>query len=665
MVKKFLLTTVSFLLTLNSWAQKDPYKFSYRIENNDGKTATLVFTITPDEHWHMYSQFTPDGGALPTVIEYDKNKCFEKIGKATESPEPKKIFNDIFGVDELLFEGVVDFKQKIKIKGSPCVIKGHFTGQICKEACIMIDKEFSFDLTATGDIKQKDTEQAIVAPVIIDTATQAQVDDTVKQVADTTKRAVADCGKKHESLEESSLTSIFIKGLAGGFLALLTPCVFSMIPLTVSFFIKRSGSRQKGIRNALTYSVSIILIFVAMGFVVSKAFGADALNAAASDVYVNMFFFIIFIVFAASFFGAFEITLPSSWINKADAASDKGGLIGIFFMAFTLVLVSFSCTAPVIGGLLALVATGGNNLGALVGMGGFAIALALPFTLFAMFPSWLNSLPKSGGWLNVVKVSLGFLELALALKFLSNVDLAYHWDFLKRELFIALWIIIFGLWGLYLLGKIRFAHDDKMEHTPTGRLIMSVIVLGFTLYLVPGLWGAPLRMISGFPPPDFYKEWKTNAKECPLDLNCFHDLDEAMAYAKNEGKPLMIDFTGWSCVNCRKMEDNVWSNPKVTKHLQEDYVLVSLYVDDKTELSQPIISPYTGKEIKTVGKKWSDLQVAKYNNQSQPWYVLLDNNGELLNNPVGNTPNVDEYKSFLECGIREYKARNVQAQLLP
>jgi thiol:disulfide interchange protein DsbD len=382
----------------------------------------------------------------------------------------------------------------------------------------------------------------------------------------------------------------------------------------------------------------------------------------ASNVYFNMLFFIIFFIFALSFFGAFEITLPGSWVNKADTASERGGLAGIFFMAFTLSLVSFSCTGPIIGTLLVQAAQGRSYIGPLAGMAGFSFALALPFALFAAFPAWLHSLPKSGGWLNSVKVVLGFLELALALKFLSNVDLAYHWGFLKREIFIALWIIIFGLTGLYLLGKIKFSHDSEVTHLTIPRLILAIITLSFTLYLIPGIWGAPLKLISGFPPPEFYKEWtKEQAHDCPHNLNCFHDYDEGMAYAKIQGKPVMIDFTGWSCVNCRKMEDNVWSDPKVLKRLSEDYVLISLYVDDKTPLpeSEQRVSEHTKRKIKSIGNKWSDLQAGTYGTNSQPYYVLLDNKANLLAEPRGNTPDISTYLGFLDEGLCRFEKRKL------
>ena len=479
----------------------------------------------------------------------------------------------------------------------------------------------------------------------------------------------AGCGDGIVVEEDKSYWGIFLAGMLGGLLALLTPCVFPMIPLTVSFFTKRSPTRQKGIANAIIYSTSIILIYVILGFLVTVTLGSDALNAMASNVFFNMLFFVIFFIFALSFFGAFEITLPSSWVNKADQASDKGGLVGIFFMAFTLSLVSFSCTGPIIGTLLVEAARGSSYLGPIMGMTGFALALALPFGLFAAFPGWLNTLPKSGGWLNSVKVVLGFLELALAMKFLSNVDLAYHWGLLKREVFIAIWIVIFGLMGLYLLGKLKFSHDSDMHHLGTGRLIVAIITLSFTVYLIPGLWGAPLRAISGFPPPDFYKEWtSTTASEggggshsetCPHNLNCFHDYEEGMAYAQQVGKPVMIDFTGWSCVNCRKMEDNVWSQPAVLKIISEDYVLISLYVDDKTPLpeSKQFVSTSTGKKVKSTGNKWSEMQSRIYQTNSQPYYVLLDHQGKLLAKPVGYTPDADTYKKYLEEGKCRFKGR--------
>ena len=398
-----------------------------------------------------------------------------------------------------------------------------------------------------------------------------------------------------------------------------------------------------------------------LGLIITALYGPTALNELSTSAYFNLLFFVIFFLFALSFFGAFEITLPSSWVNKADAASERGGLMGIFFMAFTLALVSFSCTAGIIG-LLLVDAAQGSYLGPLVGMAGFSFALALPFAVFAAFPAWLHSLPKSGGWLNSVKVVLGFLELALALKFLSTVDLAYHWGILKREVFIVLWIIIFGLMGLYLLGKIKFKHDSDVTHLSIPRLLLAIITLSFTLYLIPGIWGAPLKLVSGYLPPEFYAEWRDPAKshDCPHDLNCFHDYNEGMAYARKQGKPVMVDFTGWGCQNCRRMEDNVWSDPKVFKHLSEDYVLISLYVDDRTPLpANQRISEFTGEKIQFIGHKWGNLQIGVYGSNSQPFYVLLDNKANLLAKPVGYTPEVIEYMQFLDEGLCRYKNRKV------
>jgi len=446
-----------------------------------------------------------------------------------------------------------------------------------------------------------------------------------------------------------------------------------MIPLTVSFFTKQSKTRAKGIRNALIYAASIIVIYVSLGLAITLILGPDALNAMASNGIVNLTFFFIFVVFAISFFGGFEIRLPNKWLNASDRASDKGGLIGIFFMAFTLSLVSFSCTGPIIGSLLVQAAVIGDVTGPAIGMFGFALALAMPFALFAAFPGWLNSLPKSGGWLNSVKVVLGFIELALAMKFLSSVDLAYHWGFLTREVFIAFWIVIFSLLGFYLLGKLRFPHDSEQKHTSISGLLFGILVFSFVVYLIPGMWGAPLKLISGFPPPAFYTEgWSSqisnpgvsqsntviadNEFHCPHNLNCFHDYEEGMAYAKEVNKPVILDFTGWSCVNCRKMEDNVWSDKTVLNLLSNEYILISLYVDDKTKLpeSEQYISPTTGKKIKTIGNKWSDFQTTKYKTNSQPYYVLLNHSGQQLAPVKGYDTSIEGYVEFLKLGLYKF-----------
>ena len=512
------------------------------------------------------------------------------------------------------------------------------------------------------------TDTAKVAPqsATVDTAQATTVDESV--VAETaTTEPVRD-----------SLWVTFLAGLVGGFAAIFMPCIFPLLPMTISFFTKQSGTRAKGIRNALIYGVSIIVIYVALGLLITVIFGADALNDLSTNGIFNFAFFLLLVVFAASFFGAFEIMLPTSWANKMDAKADQGGLIGIFFMAATLALVSFSCTGPIIGTLLVQAASMGELLGPAIGMFGFALALALPFTLFSLFPSWMTSLPKSGSWLNSVKVTLGFLELALALKFLSNVDLAYHWQWFDREVFLVLWVIIFGMMGFYLLGKLRFSHDSELTSISVPRLFLSIISLAFALYLIPGLWGAPLQSVSAFLPPqqtqdfDLYtrslgaspvaeSESATPKKygdifEAPLGLNAFFDYEEGMAYAKKVNKPVMIDFTGHACVNCRKMEASVWPKPDVLKRLRNDYVLIQLYVDDKTALptAEQRVSSYSGKTIRTIGNQWSDLQASRFNTNSQPYYVLLDDNGKELVPPQGADYKPENFVKFLDSGLKAY-----------
>lgn len=654
-MKKIFLFLVFIISFSTSFAQLIyPTKWTFTKEDNKNGEYTLVFKVKLDEGWHIYSQFTPDGGPLPMVFKFDKASCVKLIGKVTES-KPIEEFDSMFLVNVKYFSKEVILKQKIQVSGS-CILKGKIDYQACKESCIFQDTTFTFSFNnEKSEIIPVDSDSADVqqAQIIQTPPNQAQIGTPVLEEG---------CGGSTttENSMDRGLLAIFFAGFLGGFVALITPCVFPMIPMTVSFFTKRSGSRKKGIINAIIYASSIIIIYVSLGLLVTITFGSDALNELSSNAFFNLSFFIIFVIFAISFFGAFEITLPSWMINKADSASDKGGLTGIFFMAFTLSLVSFSCTGPIIGTLLVEAARGQSYLGPLMGMFGFSLALAIPFALFALFPGWLSSLPKSGGWLNTVKVTLGFLELALALKFLSNVDLAYHWGFLKRELFISIWVIIAVLLGFYLLGKIRLSHDTEVNYIGTGRLMSAIVVFTFALYLIPGLWGAPLRMISGFPPPEFYKEWQTGKEtDCPHDLTCFHNYDEGMAYARSHKKPVMVDFTGWACVNCRKMEDNVWSDNRVLKKLREDYILISLYVDDKKELplSEQFTSPLTGKLIKTTGNRWSDLQAGVYHTNSQPYYVLLDNAGKILANPKGYTPNIQDYANFLEEGLCRFKKR--------
>jgi thiol:disulfide interchange protein len=637
-------------------------KWNFSVEKTDKNDEfILVFKTAIDPEWHMYSQFTPAGGPLPLEFVFDSSACFKRIGKVTE-PKAHVVFDSTFMVDIYQFDDQVTFKQKVKLTASSCTVTGTVYWQVCKDVCIPGDSAFRFvlgnknNVKDTGSFVPADDTTASISPIIkADTTMQVPTTPALYQL-----EPGCGGGQKNSDDNNRGYLGIFIAGMLGGLLALLTPCVFPMIPMTVSFFTKRSGTRKRAVTNAIIYALSIIAIYVSLGLLVTIIFGSDALNDLASNAFFNLSFFIIFIIFAISFFGAFEITLPNWIINRADKASDRGGLLGIFFMAFTLSLVSFSCTGPIIGTLLVEAAHGRSYLGPLAGMVGFSFALAVPFAIFSMFPEWMQSLPKSGGWLNTVKVALGFIELALAFKFLSNVDLAYHWGFLKRELFIGIWVIISLMLGFYLLGKLKLSHDSDVTSISVGRLLVAMITFIFALYLIPGIWGAPLKLISGFPPPDFYKEWQTGeVNECPHDLNCFHDYEEGMRYAKLQGKPVMLDFTGWSCVNCRKMEDNVWSDPKVLKKLRDDYVLISLYVDDKKLLpeTEQFVSAKSGKKIRTVGNKWSDMQSTVYNKNAQPYYVLLDNNAHILAEPVAYMPEIDKYAAFLDEGLCRYSKR--------
>jgi thiol:disulfide interchange protein DsbD len=524
---------------------------------------------------------------------------------------------------------------------------------VCKEVCIQGNNLFEFDLKALSSKEVKNFEEV--------------------KAGDKSGDATETAEKPAEKEEDKGLVAIFFIAFFSGFAALLTPCVFPMIPMTVSFFTKQSKTRAAGIRNAFTYGISIIVIYVILGSLVTAIFGADALNALSTNVWFNIVFFILLVVFAFSFLGAFEIMLPNSWANKVDRQADRGGIVGILFMALALAIVSFSCTGPIVGTLLVESAAKGG-IAPIVGMLGFSLALALPFMLFAMFPGWLNSLPKSGGWLNTVKVFLGFLELALAFKFLSNADLVLQLHILERETFLAIWIAIFGALAMYLLGKITLPHDSPLASISVGRLSLGLLVLAFTIYLVPGLWGAPLKLVSGFPPPSNYSEspfgfgatgsnahtgentLPDGAKLAAHGIVSFEDYDKGLAYAKEVGKPVLIDFTGYACVNCRKMEDYVWSDERILSILKNDVVLISLYVDYKKELpeSEQYVSKATGKKIKTIGNKWSDMQITKYQINAQPYYVLMGHDEKDLNEPVGYTPNIDEYEAWLKDGISKF-----------
>ncbi len=679
-MKKILLSLVLFASFFGSAQILDPVKWKTKVVQKSDTEFELVMDATIDDEWHMYSQYTPDGGALPSVFEYKNAKGnYTLVGKTKESPY-KKVFNDIFEVDEYYFSKTAQFKQVIKVT-NPKVreVKVYVEYQACKEQCIQQDKTFTFKLpeiktVITEEIKSDEPSEAIVPTEVatndVDSAA-APVDVKLKKIDNATAEVVTSEAPKEE---KKGLWTIFFLAFFGGFAALLTPCVFPMIPMTVSFFTKQSGTRRKGIINALFYGLSIIVIYVVLGLTITGIFGADALNALSTSVIFNIIFFVILIFFATSFLGGFEIVLPNSWANVVDKKSSKSGIIGIFFMALALAIVSFSCTGPIVGTLLVESASKGG-IAPIIGMFGFSLAIALPFMLFAMFPGWMNSLPKSGGWLNTVKVSLGFLELALAFKFLSNADLVVQGHWLEREVFLIIWIVIFGSWAVYLFGKIMLPHDSPITHLSVGRLYMAILVSMFTLYLIPGLWGAPLKLISGFPPPMTYSESPTgvgyknegnvgtllalpeHAHKGPHGIIAFHDYDKGLAYAKEMGKPVLLDFTGYACVNCRKMEDFVWSKPEILPMLKDDFVLISLYVDSKEELpkAEQYVSPETGKEIVTVGNKWSDFQITRYKNNAQPYYIILDDNGKDLTKQIGYTPDVEEYKAWLEDGLSKFK----------
>ena len=668
-MKNFFYTLIAFLVLTSIEAQvKNPVKWSTKTEKVSDNEFNLVINGVIEEGWHVYSQFTPEGGPLPIVITFkDQKGNFELVGKAKESPY-KKAYNDVFEVDEYYFEKKVTVTQKVKVT-NPKVknIKLNFEYQVCKEACINDNKDFTFEIPEIKITENLDQPVSNVDSVKIDSATTEEVKVTPVATAETKK-------EEPKKEDQRGLWTIFFLAFLGGFAALLTPCVFPMIPMTVSFFTKQSKTKAEGKRNAIIYGISIILIYVVLGLAVTAIFGADALNALSTNVWFNIIFFVLLVVFASSFLGAFEIMLPNSWANKVDRQADRGGIIGILFMALALAIVSFSCTGPIVGTLLVESASKGG-IAPIVGMLGFSSALALPFMLFAMFPGWLNSLPKSGGWLNTVKVSLGFLELALAFKFLSNADLVLQLHWFERETFLALWIAIFGTWGIYLLGKITLPHDSPLSHISVGRLFMALVVLSFTVYMIPGLWGAPLKLISAFPPPQTYSESPNGvggssvaneeklpdgAEIGPHGLIVFTDYDKGLAYAKEVKKPALLDFTGHACVNCRKMENNVWSDEKVLNILKNEVVLISLYADDKRPLpkAEQFVSKSTGSEIETIGDKWTDFMITKYNTNTQPLYVLVDEEGTNLNTETPTTsynPDVDFYANWLKKGISNKK----------
>jgi thiol:disulfide interchange protein len=663
-MKNTLFILLAFLAFTTAGAQiLDPVKWQSKVEKVSDTEFNLVFKAVIEEGWHVYSQFTPADGPLPLELKISGAAGnFEIVGKAKESPY-KKQFNDVFGVDEYYFENSFTLKQKVRITNPNLQkITATVDYQVCKDRCINQTKDFTFDIP-------KITAIAAQVAVAVDTVPVAEAEtDTITTVKTAVNPPAVAVHKTKE--DDRGFLAIFFLAFLGGFAALLTPCVFPMIPMTVSFFTKQSKTPAAGKRNAIIYGIAIILIYLVLGSLVTAVFGAEALNELSTNVWFNVIFFVLLIVFAFSFLGAFEILLPNSWANKVDRQADKGGILGILFMALALAIVSFSCTGPIVGTLLVESASRGG-IAPVVGMLGFSSALALPFMLFAMFPGWLNSLPKSGGWLNTVKVSLGFLELALAFKFLSNADLVLQLHMIERELFLSIWIAIFGAWAFYLLGKITLPHDSPLQGISVGRLSLGLLVLSFTLYMIPGLFGAPLKLISAFPPPQTYSESPTglgnavesDMKELPEGAKygehgivTFSDYEKGLAYAKQVKKPIMLDFTGYACVNCRKMEINVWSDEQVLKILKNNVVLISLYVDDKRELpeNEQYVSKETGKKVVTIGNKWTDFIITRYKTNTQPYYVLTNLDGQSLNEPVSYTPDAAEYLLWLREGISKF-----------
>ena len=679
----------------------NPVSWSFSQKPLPNNETELSFIATIEPGWHMYSQFLPEGGPIVTSFTYVKNSDVQILGKVSE-PKPTEEFDKNFNMKLKYFSNRAIFKQKIKVNAKATILKGTIEFMSCndRQCTPPQEAEFEFKLKAVAvnavavvpsatSKAIKEVEGAVTSSVNKQPST-LKVD---KNIDITSPKAVDSAASKPVSQkpidtrtddnEKKSLWGWFFLAFLSGLLAILTPCVFPMIPMTVAFFMNEAKSKAMARMEGITYGLSIILIYTVIGTVVAVTLGANFANFLSTHWIPNVFFFLIFLFFAASFFGMFEITLPSWMINKADRQADKGGFAGAFFMAFTLVLVSFSCTGPIVGAIL-VASAGGKIMMPIIGMLGFSLAFALPFTLFAIFPSWLSNLPKSGGWLNSVKVVLGFLELALGLKFLSIADQTYHWHILDREVYLAIWIVIFILMGFYLLGKIRFAHDSEVKHVTVPRLALAIITFSFVVYMIPGMFGAPLKALSGYLPPESSLDFDltriiaenngpkgavADDKELcetpkfadflhlPHNLSGYFDYDQALRCSKKLNKPLFIDFTGWGCVNCREMEANVWSNPEVLKRLREDYIVVALYVDDRKELPESdwVTSTYDGKVKKTVGKKFADFQITRFKVNSQPYYVLLDTNGAMLNKPKAYDLNVDNFIKFLDEGVAEFK----------
>ena len=677
-MKKSIFSILLLLFAVVVQAQiQEPVKFKSELKTLQAGEAEVVFTGTIDKGWHVYSTDLGDGGPISATFNVESISGAELVGKLKPVGKEVAAFDKLFEMKVRYFENTAQFVQKLKLTGGEYKVEGFLEYGACNdENCLpptQVPFKFSGKAEGTavngpaadkaadaGNVeleKSSDIAQSAAMAVIGGAESDTGINVAGDGTTDLWKPVIDELQALGETVsqEDMSWIYIFITGFVGGLLALFTPCVWPIIPMTVSFFLKRSKDKKKGIRDAWTYGASIVVIYVGLGLLVTGIFGANALNSLSTNAVFNIFFFLMLVVFAASFFGAFEITLPSKWSNAVDSKAEKtGGLLSIFLMAFTLSLVSFSCTGPIIGFLLVQVSTTGNMIAPAIGMLGFAIALALPFTLFALFPSWLKSMPKSGGWMNVIKVTLGFLELAFALKFLSVADLAYGWRILDRETFLALWIVLFALLGFYLLGKVKFPHDDDDTKVSVPRFFMALASLAFAVYMLPGLWGAPLKAVSAFAPPMQTQDFNLYNNEVHAK---FDDYDLGMEYARQHGKPVMLDFTGYGCVNCRKMELAVWTDPKVSDIINNDYVLITLYVDNKTPLSSPVKIMENGTErtLRTVGDKWSYLQRVKFGANAQPFYVLIDNEGKPLNKSYSYDESIPKYIEFLQTGLENYK----------
>lgn len=691
-MKKLISSIMLALIALVAQAQiLTPVKWKIKLDDKGGAPEKeIVFTATADKGWHLYDMNLPEGGPVSTSFTFETLNGAELIGQPVPSVKPTTVYDEQFAMNLRWYPGTVSFIQKLKITDpAKFKVEGEVEFMACNdETCLPPDQiPFSFDkksihvdptLAANSSTTEVDKEDATAiqpdTQVVAEEASELNTPDpAAKETPATTSPKASGSltdspnlwspvidqlksfGDATVSAADTSWLFIFFAGFLGGLIALLTPCVWPMIPMTVSFFLKRTKDRKKAIRDAITYGLSIIVIYLVMGLLITGIFGASALNDLSTNAIFNILFFLLLVVFAVSFFGAFELVLPASWTSKLDSKADSTtGVLSIFFMSFTLVLVSFSCTGPIIGTLLVQAASMGTAVGPAIGMFGFALALSIPFSVFAIFPNMLQCMPKSGGWLNSVKVVLGFLELALALKFLSVADLAYGWRLLDREAFIVLWIVIFSLLGVYLLGKIKFSHDSEVKYVSVPRLFMAIISFAFAIYMVPGLWGAPLKAISAFAPPLYTQDFNLYKNEVHA---AFDDYESGMAYAKKVNKPVMIDFSGFGCVNCRKMEASVWTDPKVKQMLENDYVLITLMVDDKTKLPQPIEIQENGKtrKLKTIGDKWSYLQRSKFGSNAQPFYILLNDEGQPLGPSYAFNEDVSKYIQFLQNGLKEFK----------